>query len=121
MAQYAHEILSNPVKYAEKVEQMRRLGIKNPEGEMARAIEASRILKETNHGKNTVRWIVTDYVAEGIIPEYHHREDVPAGATYEYYDNGEALTRRIAQLFGAGYDESIGFDLTWKFTKKVGV
>lgn len=121
MAQYAHETLQNPVKYAETVEKMRRLGIENPEGEVLRAIEASRVFKEQSGIKGIVRWIVTDYVSEGVIPEYHHLEDVPAGATIEYYDNREALSRRIVQLFGAGYTEHIDFDLTWKFRKKVGV
>lgn len=118
MAQFAHDVLSNPVKYSKTVEQMRRLGIGNPEGEIARAIEASRVLKEQHGKKDVPRWIVTDYVSEGVIPEYHHLEDVPAGATYEYYDNNEALSRRIVRLFGAGYDEVIGFDLVWKFTKR---
>jgi hypothetical protein len=113
--QYAHEVLANPVKYCETVEKIRRLGLPNAEAQVARAIEASRVLKDRK--PDTVRYIVTDYIADGIVPQYYHVEDIPAGATYEFYDNTETLTRRIAQLLGNGFTENIDFGLQWQFRK----
>lgn len=46
MARYAHDVLSSPVKYFETVEKIRSLGINNPEGQVIRAIEASRQLEK---------------------------------------------------------------------------
>ena len=53
MAQYAHDVLQNPVKYAQTVEKMRRLGIKNPESEVLRAIEASKQLEKKDIEKTS--------------------------------------------------------------------
>ena len=53
MAQYAHDVLQNPVKYVETVEKMRRLGIENPEGEVLRAIEVSKQLEKKDIEKTS--------------------------------------------------------------------